>query len=62
MKPKQKLKIMTLSANQIKKVEQAISETERMLSRALRYSEDLQDKNLVNFCKNHLIELKNELK
>lgn len=48
-----------MTTSQINKVKVAISETEAMLNNALRYSQDLQDKNLVDYCKNHLVKLNN---
>lgn len=48
-----------MTTTQVNKVISAISETKVMLSRELRYSQDLQDKNLIDYCKNHLIKLNN---
>lgn len=40
-----------------KRITQAITETETMLARAKRYLPEFQDKNLIQFCENHLIKL-----
>lgn len=46
-----------MTQQQTKRVEQAISETQRMLSRAQRYSREFQDKKLITLCEGHIAKL-----
>jgi transcription elongation GreA/GreB family factor len=43
--------------NQIKRIEQAMTETQNILARAERYSPEFQDKKLIAFCRAHIAKL-----
>ena len=44
-----------------KRTEQAIRETETMLTKALSYSVDLQEKDFIAYLQKHLVKLNKEL-
>lgn len=50
-----------MTAEQVRRVNQAIVETERLLNKELTYREDLQDAKMVAFYRSHLVMLRGEL-
>ena len=52
----------TLTAEQVKRINQSIKETESVLNRELSYSADLRNNELINRYENHLKKLNSMLK
>lgn len=52
----------TLTAEQVKRINQSIEETESVLNRELSYSADLRNNELINRYENHLKKLNSMLK
>jgi len=46
-----------MTAEQHRRVEQAIKETQRTLERAMRYSPEFRDAELIAFCHQHIAKL-----
>ena len=56
------MKNNTLTAEQVKRINQSIEETESVLNRELSYSADLRNNELINRYENHLKKLNSMLK
>lgn len=46
-----------MTQQEMKRVEQALGETQHTLARAQRYSPEFQDKKLIAFCERHIAKL-----